>query len=193
MASDANLELLEESFTDRRGRDAGRGLARRRAFENVAGVVAIVLENSCKISVSWTDAGDGSLPRLRVGRIGRRIHDLLPILPVAILDDHRDRRAEGLAGADAGEELDGVLLDLHASPATVALLASRELGVDVVSNQRQARGHSFKNAHERLAVRFAGGSEAKRHGERIAHARSARVYRARFASSTPDPEPTVRA
>ena len=70
---------------------------------------------------------------------GAGIHDLLPVLPVAIVDQHRDRRAERLAGANAGEKFDRVLLDLHAAPAAVALLAARELGVDVVGEQRQAR------------------------------------------------------
>ena len=37
----------------------------------------------------------------------------------------------GLAGANAGEELDLVGLDLHAAAAAVALLASRQLVVDV--------------------------------------------------------------
>ena len=66
-----------------------------------------------------------------------------------------------LARANAGQELDGVLLDLHAAPAAIALLAPRELGVDVVGEQRQARRHSFQNAHERLPVRFTGGRETE--------------------------------
>ena len=91
----------------------------------------------------------------------RGIHDLLPVLPVAIVDQHRDRRAERLAGAHAGEELSVVLLDLHAPPAAVALLAARELDVDVLGEEWQARGHSFENGHERVPVGFAGGCEAQ--------------------------------
>ena len=93
----------------------------------------------------------------------RRIHDLLPVLPVAIGDEHRDRRAERFAGANAGEKLDGVLFDLHAPAAAVPLLTARELGVDVRGEQRQARGHPFENAHEGGPMRFAGGREAEGH------------------------------
>ena len=74
-------------------------------------------------------------------------------------------RADRLAGAHAGQKLDGVPLDLHAAPAAVALLAARELGVDVGREQRNARRHSFENADEGWSVRFAGGGEAKRHAE----------------------------
>ena len=59
---------------------------------------------------------------------------------------------------------DRVALDLHAAPAAVALLASRELGVDVRREQRKAGGHALENADESLAVRFACGGEAEHDG-----------------------------
>ena len=158
MAADAHVELVEKTLTDGRGGDARRRLARRRALENVARVVAIVLENAGEIGVAGPNARDGALakpgpsaaPRRSLGVVVARrgIHDLLPVLPVAIVDEHRDRRPERLAGAHAGQKLDRVLLDLHAAPAAVALLAARELGVDVVRKQRNARRHSFENADE---------------------------------------------
>jgi hypothetical protein len=51
---------------------------------------------------------------------------------------------ERLAGAHAGEELNGVFLDLHAPPAAVALLASRELDVHVVGEATAGRRASLR-------------------------------------------------
>ena len=47
---------------------------------------------------------------------------------------------------------DGVLLDLHAAAASVALLAAREVDVDVGGEERQAGRHSFENRDERGPV-----------------------------------------
>ena len=60
VATDANVELREKTPTDRRGGDARRRLARRRALENVARVVAIVLENAGEIGVAGANARDGA-------------------------------------------------------------------------------------------------------------------------------------
>ena len=64
-------------------------------------------------------------------------------------------------GAHAGQKLDRVALDLHAPPAPVALLAARELDVDVLGEQRQSGGHAFEHADQGRAVRFASGGEAE--------------------------------
>ena len=94
----------------------------------------------------------------------RGIHDFLPVFPVAIGDEHRDRRAERFAGAHAGEKLDVVLLDLHAAAAAVALLAADELLVDVSGEQWQAGGAALEQRDEGFAVGFSGGREANGHG-----------------------------
>src|SRR6185437_8796461 len=175
VAAYADAELHEKTLADRRGGDTGRGLARRGAFENVARVVTVVLEDAREVRVAGTDAGDGAWAQGRGERGGGRGemrgrtplflhvlsggHDLLPVLPVAVPDQHGDRGTERLAGPNAGEELDGVLLDLHAASAAVALLPARELGVDVSGGEWKAGRHAFENAHECRAVGFAGGGE----------------------------------
>ena len=45
------------------GGDARRGLARRRALEDVARVVAVVLEDAGEVGVAGTHARDGALAR----------------------------------------------------------------------------------------------------------------------------------
>ena len=92
-------------------------------------------------------------------RIGRRIgfgcHDVLPVLPVAIPDEHRDWGAQRLAGAHAGEPFDAIGLDLHPGAAAVAALAALQLGVHVGGGQRQAGRDPLEDTHEPSAVRFA--------------------------------------
>ena len=109
MAADAHVELVRKRLQIGRRGDARRRLARRRALEDVARVVAIVLEDAGEVGVAGTHARDGAPARgVRDRVVARRgIHDLLPVLPVAIADEHRDRRADRLAGAHAGQKLDG--------------------------------------------------------------------------------------
>ena len=132
--------------------DARDILERASARETTARVAAIVLEYTGEVRVSRTRAGHTPAPGTGVALAGRGIHDLLPVLPVAIMDQHRDRRPERFAGAHAGEEFDGVLLDLHAASAPIALLATRELNVHVVREQRQASGNPFHDRNECGAV-----------------------------------------
>ena len=60
VAPDANVELGEKTLADGGGGDARRRLARRRALENVARVVAVVLENAGEIGVAGAHARDGA-------------------------------------------------------------------------------------------------------------------------------------
>ena len=51
------------------------------------------------------------------------LHDLGPVLPVAIADEQQHRRAERPAVSDPAEDLGPVLLDRLTSAAAIALLA----------------------------------------------------------------------
>ena len=117
----------------------------------VPGIDAIILEKTREIGVTRTDARHRALA-LWILWSGRRIHRLLPVLPVAIADQHRDGRADRFARSHAGEQLHGILLDLHAPPASVALLATRKLLVDVFGEEWKAGGNAFEDADERLTV-----------------------------------------
>ena len=92
---------------------------------------------------------------------GSGIHDLDPVLPIGVADQHGDGGAECFAGANAGEELDAVGLDLHASSAPVALLATCEVDVDISGEQWKAGRDAFEDRNERGSVRLAGGGEAE--------------------------------
>ena len=58
-------------------------------------------------------------------------------------------------------DLCAIRFDGHAPSAAVARLAAAELSGNRVEIEREARRHPFENGDERLAVRLAGGEEAK--------------------------------
>src|SRR5262245_66032697 len=100
------------------------------------------------------------------GRTGRGLahgHGVLPVLPVPVLDGERDGAAERHAPADAGRDVCLVALDFHPPAAAVAALAAREVLVEVVLGQREARGHAVNDGGQGLPVTFTGGEESKCH------------------------------
>ena len=164
MARDANAEAAEQLPGQRSGGHAGGGLARAGALEHVADVVVTVLDRAGEIGVARPRARDVG-PVLRSGRafrhLGLDVHRLLPVHPVAIADQQRDRRAGGDAVADAGEDLGAVAFDLHAAAAAVAALAAAELSVERVDIELEARGHAVHGDDQRLAVRLASGQKSQ--------------------------------
>ena len=69
--ADLDAELLEQAPRHGAGRDARRGLARRGALEDVAGIDAIVLEHADEVGVAGPRPGDAPAPRF-AGRRPRR-------------------------------------------------------------------------------------------------------------------------
>ena len=92
-----------------------------------------------------------------------RAHPPLPVGVIAVADDERERRAERPPVAQAGEHLDRVLLELLPRAAPVALLAAREVGVDRLPVEHEARGQPADDRHERGPVRLACGGQRERH------------------------------
>ena len=86
-----------------------------------------------------------------------------PVAHSLLRIDDRDRRAERAAVPDAAEELELVLLEAHARTAAVAEPAARELGRDVVDEDRKARGQPLDGDHEGRTVGLARRQEAQ-HG-----------------------------
>jgi hypothetical protein len=152
MTPDADAEVGEEPATDGARRDACGRLARGGALENVARIAAIVLEHPDEIGVTGARTRDRPLARRRVVRAGGRVHDLLPVLPVAVANQHRDGRAKGLTRADAREKLDGVGLDLHPTSASISLLPARELRIHVLIEHWNAGRHPLEDADQRRSV-----------------------------------------
>ena len=182
-----DAELARKRCADGAGGDARRGLARRGALEDVARVVAVVLEDPGEIGVAGPHARDGALAARRsriVELVARRgVHDLLPVLPVAIADEHRDRTSRSFRRRARRRGTRRVALDLHAPPAAVALLAPRELGV---RRRRRASGRPAGIPSRMLTrawpVGFAGGGEAN-HSESCQRSSNAAIGDARHRAA----------
>ena len=109
------------------------------------------------------------------------------MIPVA--DDERERRAERPAVAQAGEHLDRVLLELLPRAAAVALLAAREVGVDRLAVEHEARRQPADDRHERGPVRLAGRAQRERHGSKPTALRIASTGAGRPVQSSNDAAP----
>src|SRR5690349_21402953 len=107
MAGDANVGAQQKLSGNRAGGDACRRFTRAGALEDVAYIGASVLGDAGKIRMPGARTGDRSTSRTASvrWRLGRRSHGVLPVDPVAILDRHGDRPADGFACADAGQNL----------------------------------------------------------------------------------------
>src|SRR3989442_8195094 len=82
MGADFHPELLEQQLAHRPAGNAGDGLARAGALQDVARVLAVVLEDAREVGVPR--AGPRDLPPARLpGGLGLPGHHVLPVLPVA--------------------------------------------------------------------------------------------------------------
>src|SRR5712671_3691304 len=88
---------------------------------------------------------------------------LLPVFPVFIFQQDRNRRANGLAVTHAGDNVDAVSLNLHASAAAKALLPAPEFTIEECLVDVQASRYAGKKSHQALSVRFSG-SKVTQHG-----------------------------
>src|SRR5262249_15345892 len=132
----------EEGLGQTTGGHAGGGLARGGALEHVPQVVGQVLQGPGEVGVPgpWMLQG-ATLLALRRLRIGS--HRVAPVLVIAVADEQADGAAQRLAVADAGEDLDGVALDLHAPAAAVSALPPLEVGVDGGAVDGQTSGQAL--------------------------------------------------
>jgi hypothetical protein len=160
---DADSERAKELLGERPRRDPRRRLARTGSLEDVAHVAMAVLEDAGQVRVP----GPWKVNLLDFGVYRPRVHALVPVLVIAVCDQHRDRASEGTTVAHPGADLDRVALDLHPPPAPVAELAARHFAVERLAIKLQPRGQTLDDRHEPGPVRLAGGYEPKRHGTRL--------------------------
>ena len=85
-------------------------------------------------------------------RLAEGRHALAPVLEVAVDDLQRDGAADRLIEAHAREDIDLVLLDLHAAAAAVALLAARQVFIDGLEVQLEAGRQSLEDSRQARAV-----------------------------------------
>src|SRR5262245_54937279 len=132
MAFDVNVESSQQLFCYGTAGNTSCRFASGCTFENISKVTGTKLLSAGEVGVS----GPGPFYKPRILRFGfelLRRHNILPMDEVIIPDHQRDRRTESLAMTNAGQNLDRVLFDLHASAASIALLPTPELVVDLVN------------------------------------------------------------
>src|SRR5579859_2210947 len=157
VAADFNPELAQEHLAERAGGHARGGFARARTFEHVANVAEAELDHARQVGVT------GPQPGHRRRWFGHRfdVHLALPVCPIPILDDHRDRPTHGQTVSHAGDDLHAVVFDLLTPTAPVALLATGEVDIDVLSQNGEPGGQVLDEDGELWAVRFAGRDHAQ--------------------------------
>ena len=79
-----------------------------------------------------------------------------PILPVAICERHRYRRADRLAMAHARKHMGRILLDAHATAAAIPLLPAPQLTIQKRLIERNTGRQAADERHQRFAMAFAG-------------------------------------
>src|SRR3989475_12181201 len=101
---DRAVELLEQQLGHGPAGDPGDGLAGAGALQDVARVLAVVLEDAREVGVPRAGPRDLPAARLR-GALGLRGHHVPPVLPVAVPHGHPHWGADRLARPPAGEPL----------------------------------------------------------------------------------------
>src|SRR5881398_2713004 len=162
MRTDFDAELVQQHLAYRAAGHPGHRFPGARALQDVARVLAVVLEGPREIRVAGARTRHLATP-LAPRSVCFGGHHVLPVLPIAIPHEHRDGGAEGLAGPHAREPLDLVGFDLHAGAAAVAAHPPLELDVDALGGQGQPGGDPLEDRHQAASVRLARRREAERH------------------------------
>ena len=139
MAQNLDSEISEKYLAQRAGRDPSGGFAGAGPFQNVAGVGLIEFEGSGQIGMSGTRAGHPSFGS-GFGRNRLSRHDFLPVRPVAVLDHHRDRAAQGLSMSDTRQKPNLILLDFHPAATAISSLPPLQFVVDEFKIQTNIGG-----------------------------------------------------
>jgi hypothetical protein len=86
----------------------------------------------------------------------------LPVFPIPVFKLHGNWRAYGHAVADAGEDVSGILFDLHPAATAIALLPAPEFAVEKTLVHSQPSGQARQKRDQSFAVGFSG-SEVTQH------------------------------
>ena len=150
----------EEQFGEGASRHASGRLARRSPLEDVTSIVKIKLLCAGKVGMAGTRGGEVALGVLGAFAIldGQ---GLFPIFPVAVLDAQGNRCANGLAMANACEDVSLVLFDAL----TAAAAKSQLTAVQLSANEIQIDGNTSREpgdpSDQRLSVGLTGRYESQ--------------------------------
>ncbi len=189
--TDFHAELFQQHLAHRAAGDARHRLARARPLQDVARVLAVVLERAGEIRVAGPRTRHLAAA-LATGGVRFGGHHVLPVLPIAVPHEHRDGGAQRLAGTHPGEPLDLVGFDFHAGTAPVAAHPPLQLGVDALGGQGQAGGDPFEDRHQPASVRLARRREPEHHRALMLPDNSTRARLRAGLSRSPRCSPSAR-
>src|SRR5260370_14593832 len=106
-------------------------------------------------------AGSGHGHRMRIRPAGLSLHPLGPADEIAIPNQKAQRRTQGEAEANTGEDFSGVLFDLHPAAPTVALLPARQIAIDGLRLELQPGREALQDSGQGRAMAFTGGQITK--------------------------------
>src|SRR6185369_5953227 len=158
MAKHFNAKLTQEELGNCAYRHTRRRFARGGPFQYVAGFRKIVFQSPGKVSMARA-RGSHSLMLLRIAHLNRQ--RLLPVLPVLVLQQNGDRRADCLPMAHAGDDVGLVGFDLHTPATAKALLPPPQLTINEYLVNTKTCGNAGKEGHQALSVRFSGSNVTK--------------------------------
>ena len=167
MTENLDPERSYQEFRHGPGCHPGGGLAGAGTLQNVSSVGLVELLGAGQVRVTRSRSGHASLLG-NLGSDGFDRHDVAPVLPIAVLNHHRERTAERSPVPDTGEDSDLIRLDLHPAAAPETALSPVKLYIDEVRVEFQISGKPLDDGDERLTVGFASCFEAQ-HWLSIAH------------------------
>ncbi len=142
MPDQVNVQLAEQELAEPADGDPHRGLARAGSFQDIAGILARVLDHARQVGMAGTRLGHR-----------RQVVDL----EILVVHAERDRGPDRFTQPNPGQDLDAVGLDLHPSAAAVSLLAPTEIAVDGFLVELDPGREPFHHADQALSVGLAGG------------------------------------
>jgi DNA-binding NtrC family response regulator len=168
VARDVDLESSEQLTCHGADGNAGGCFTRARTLEHVANVVVVVLDGAGEVCMAGTRARHGRLAsagRIR-GHAWLGEHRLLPVHPILVADQQRDRRPGCRTLPHPREDLGVVAFNRHPAAAPIAALPTPELRVDRAEVELEAGGHAVERRDEGLPVRLTSG-EKPQHRTRL--------------------------
>jgi len=150
-----HAELVKKPLGECASSNPGGGLPGAGSLENVPPIEPIVLQQARQIGVAGAGPGNpaaAELPWRVRALVG---HDVFPVGPVPIRNQHGHRRPQRLTGTHTGEPFDVVTLDLHTRPTAIALHPPGELVVHPFRRDWEAGRQTLDDGYEGLAMRFA--------------------------------------
>ena len=153
VTEDLDAERPQKFLRHRPGGHTRGGLARAGPLQNVARVLEVELQHPGQVGVARARALQRAL-LIRQRRALLHRQGVFPMRPIQVGNLQSNGGADGLAVADAGENLHAVVLDLHPPAASVAGLPALKLAVDEVSRNRHAQWQARHPGRQALPVRF---------------------------------------